>query len=677
MSNKTLVIVESPSKSSTISKYLGSGYKVLASKGHIRDLAISGKLGLGVDFEHDFEPTYVPIKGKKSLISDLKKEVKNADRTVLATDPDREGEAISWHLKEALGLKEDAYDRVTFNEITKDKIIEAFNNPKKIDDDLVKSQETRRILDRLIGFRLSKLVQAKTTGKSAGRVQSVALKLIVDREKEIRDFKPEEYWTLTAIFKDFNANLFKYKKDDIKLNNEEEVDKVIASLSDNYKVESVQEKKRKKNPKLPFKTSTMQQEASNKLGFSSKKTMKIAQELYEGISLGKERSGLITYMRTDSLRFSDAFINDTKNYINNNYGKKYVGHFVSKVDKNAQDAHEAIRPTDINRTPESIKDYLSSDQYKLYELIYFRSLASIMSPGEVLGTTVVFDNNDYKFKTTGQVLLFDGYLKVYSKFESSEDKILPKINEGDTYKVEDLKKEQHFTEPPARYTEASLIKALEEEGIGRPSTYATIISTILLRKYAEIEKKRFFATDLGIEVTDKLVKSFPDIINVQYTAGMEDSLDKIADKKIDNIKLLRDFWNEFEPLVENAFKEMPKKEAEKTGELCPECGSELVMRHGKYGKFVACSAFPKCKYIKKEKKEESKALGKCPICKEGEIIERRTKKGTIFYGCSNYPKCKAATWDEPTLELCPKCNSMLINKNGLIKCSNKSCDYEK
>ena len=676
-----LVIVESPSKSRTIEKYLGSGYKVTASMGHIMDLATSGKFGLGVDVENNFKPTYEPIKGKKTFINDLKKLSKNYDVIYLATDPDREGEAISWHLKEALKINDDNYYRVTFHEVTKDKIKEAFENPGKINFDLVKSQETRRILDRIIGFRLSKLMQAKTSGASAGRVQSVAVKLIVDREREILAFIPEEYWTITSIFKDFEAKLFKYKKDDLTIPNEETADKIISSLSSDYKVESVEKKTRKRSAKLPFTTSSLQQESSNKLNFAAKRTMKIAQTLYEGINLKNERVGLITYMRSDSTRLSDSFIDEANSYILKTYGDSYKGYVKKDKNKeNVQDAHEGIRPTSIYRTPESVKEYLTDEEFKLYELIYYRTLASLMADAKIDGTTIIFDNNDYKFKLTGQILIFDGYLKVYSKYETSEDKILPDIKEGEVYQNIDIEKVQHFTEPPARYTEAKLIKELEELGIGRPSTYATIISTIQDRKYVVIEKKNFKPTEIGFEVTDMLQEGFSEIINVKYTANMETDLDKIADGKEDNIKFLTEFWNKFETLVEQGFKNLPKKEAEKTGEICPECGSDLVKRKSKYGFFTACSNYPECKYIKKENTEndnfESEVIGKCPLCKKGDIVTKKTRTGKIFYGCTNYPKCKAATWDLPTLNLCPKCKSMLVNKEGTIKCSNVKCDYQ-
>ena len=672
--SKNLVIVESPSKSKTIEKYLGSNYKVVSSKGHIRDLATTGKYGLGVDVDNDFKPTYIAIPGKQKIISELKHYVKDSNKIYLATDPDREGEAISWHLKEALNIKDSDYERVLFHEITKDKVISAFDSPRKIDYDLVKSQETRRILDRIIGFRLSKLMQSKTGGKSAGRVQSVALKLIVDREREIEKFVSVEYWTLTSIFDSFEANLFKYKDEEIKLNNEEETDKVISSLSKNFVVSSVEQKQKNKKAKAPFITSTLQQDASNKLGFNAKKTMSLAQKLYEGIDLESETVGLITYMRTDSIRLSDEFIKAGYKFINDNYGKEYVGYVkTTKKKDNVQDAHEAIRPTSVFRTPESVKKYLSKDEYKLYELIYFRALSSIMADAKVNATTILLNNNDYIFKATGQVLIFDGYLKVYKDFESSEDKILPDLKNMDVLNAKEIEKEQHFTEPPARYTEAKLIKEMEELGIGRPSTYATVIDTIKEREYVTLIDKKFHPTEIGIETTDKLQEFFSDIINVEYTANMEKDLDEIAEEKKDNIKVLHEFYDNFEPLVKKAFGEMEKKAPTETGEMCPECGSPLVIRKGKFGEFVACSNYPTCKYIKKEEKQ-IKEIANCPEC-GGKIIEKTSKKGKVFYGCSNFPKCKVATWDMPTGELCPKCGKLLVEKKDEIRCS--ECDYVK
>ena len=673
---KNLVIVESPSKSRTIEKYLGKDFKVVSSKGHIRDLATTGKYGLGVDIDNDFKPNYIAVEGKTKLINDLKNEVKNHDKIFLATDPDREGEAISWHLKDALGINEADYERVLFHEITKDKVIDAFNHTRKIDDDLVHSQEARRILDRIIGFRLSKLMQSKTGGKSAGRVQSVALKLVVDREREIEAFVPEEYWTITAIFDEFEAKLFNYDHKDIEIHSEEEADNVLSNLSKHFLIDSIETKQKAKKAKTPYITSTLQQDAVNKLNMPSKKTMSVAQKLYEGVDLENETVGLITYMRTDSVRLSDEFIASGYKYIEQEFGKEYVGYAkISKKKDNVQDAHEAIRPTSILRTPEKVKKYLSNDEYKLYAMIYARALASIMADAKVNATTVILDNNNYQFKANGQVLVFDGYLKVYKDYESSEDKILPAL---DKYKdggidSNEITKEQHFTQPPARYTEAKLIKEMEELGIGRPSTYATIIDTIKQREYVILDDKKFKPTEIGFETTDKLQEFFSDIINVEYTSKMEKDLDDISDANQDEIELLRKFYDEFEPLIQQAFKNMEKKGPESTGEKCPECGSDLVIRKGKFGEFVACGNYPECKYIKKEK-QEVKEICKCPKC-SGTIIERKSKAGKIFYGCNNFPKCKVATWDLPTGELCPECKSLMVDNKGTIKCSN--CNYEK
>mgnify|MGYP006371461783 FL=1 len=670
---KNLVIVESPSKSKTIEKYLGKDYKVVSSKGHIRDLATSGPLGLGVDIENGFLPNYVPIKGKGSIIKELKKDVKDSDMVYLASDPDREGEAIAWHLKDALNISDNHYKRILFHEITHDKVLEAIKNPTVIDDNLVKSQETRRILDRIIGFRLSKLLQSKIGAKSAGRVQSVALKLIVDREREIISFVPEEYWTITAIFPEYEATLFKYKDKDIELKCEADANKVLERLSSTYIVESVEKKEKAKKSKFPFITSTLQQEASTKLGFPAKKTMSIAQKLYEGIDLGDETVGLITYMRTDSVRLSDDFVVPARKYIEEKYGKAYVGFAKqSKKKENVQDAHEAIRPTSVLRTPEAVKTYLKADEFKLYSLIYKRTIASLMADAKVNQTTIIFDNCDYKFKTTGQILIFDGYLKVYQDYESSEDRVLPEIHDKEEAVSTDISSEQHFTKPPARYTEAKLIKELEELGIGRPSTYAKIIDTIKERNYVEVVEKKFKPTEMGIETTDKLQEFFSDLINVEYTRDMEEDLDKVAEGKEVWNELLANFYKLFEPRVKSAFSDMEKKAPEETGEVCPECGSPLVVRNGRYGEFVACSNYPTCKYIKKEEREEVVVMD-CPDC-DGKIIEKTTRRGKIFYGCTNYPKCKFASWDKPISRKCPECGSYLVEKNNKVKCS--SCSYE-
>ena len=676
--SKKLVIVESPHKSKTIEKYLGKDFKVVSSVGHIRDLSTSGKYGFGVDIDNNFKPDYKIIKGKAKLVKELKKDIKDADFVYLATDPDREGEAISWHLYDTLGLKEENYDRIVFNEITKKAVLDSFNKARKIDDNLVKSQETRRILDRIIGFRLSKLMQSKTGGKSAGRVQSVALKLIVDREREIEAFIPEEYFEIEAKFNDFDAKLDTYNHKKIEIKKESEAKEILSKLSNAFKIESIDKKEKARKSKFPFTTSTLEQEASTKLGFTSKKTMMIAQKLYEGINLKDGAEGLISYMRTDSVRLSDEFIKDTYGYIKDNYGSEYVG-YVKKSNKteNVQDAHEAIRPTNINNTPEKIKEYLTNDEYKLYSLIYYRALASLMKDAKVEATTVILDNNNYQFKVNGQILIFDGYLKVYSKYEDSEDKVLPDFSnyKSNVLVANTIEYTSHTTKPPARYTESKLIKEMEELGIGRPSTYAKTIDTIEERGYVKVIDKKFIPTEVGIETTDKLQEFFKDIINVEYTKNMEDDLDKIAEGNMEWNKLLSIFYQEFEPKVEVAFKNMEKKAPEETGELCPNCGSPLVIKQSKYGKFTACSNYPTCKYIKSNKEEkEVKEIISCPKC-DGKILEKKTKRGKIFYGCSNYPKCDFASWDKPIEEKCPNCNGTLTEKKDEIKCMN--CDYER
>lgn len=672
---KNIIIVESPAKCKTISKYLGKDYTVVSSKGHIRDLATSGKYGLGIDIENDFKPSYEIIKGKKKDVKYLKDLIEKADHIYLATDPDREGETISWHLYDELKVPDEKYDRIVFNEITKDVVLKALKNPRRIDMNLVHSGEARRFLDRIIGFRLSKVMQSKTAGKSAGRVQSVALKLIVDREREILAFIPKEYWTIEADFKDFKANLETYKEKVIEIPNEKEADKILDSLTNTFTIKKVEEKEKKRSAKEVFKTSTLQQACSNKLGFAASKTMKIAQKLYEGIELDDGFHGLITYMRTDSVRLSDEFTSASFAYINSKFGKDYVGYVKKgKKTENVQDAHEGIRPTNINYEPDKIKKYLAPDEYKLYRIIYYRALASLMADAKFNSTTVLLDNNNYGFKATGSVLTFDGYLKVYGDYEDQEDTILPDFK---NYKAgiilsDTITKTQHFTKPPARFTESSLIKELESLGIGRPSTYATIISTIKDRGYVTLEDKKFVPTEVGFETTDKLQEFFSSIVNVKYTANMEKDLDEIADGNEDYKKMLREFYDNFAPLVDNAFKNMEKKKPEETGEKCPECGSPLVIRKGKYGQFTACSNYPTCKYIKKENKQtEKEIICKCPKC-EGNIIVRKTKKGKEFYGCDNFPKCKYASWYKPTGDKCPKCNDLLVIKNGEVICP--TCD---
>lgn len=684
----SLVIVESPSKSKTIGKYLGKDYVVTSSKGHIRDLATSGKGGLGVDVENGYEPSYTINKDKKNVVKELKQYVKDADKVYLATDPDREGEAISWHLAQVLGIPMDEDNRVVFHEVTKRAVTEALQHPRQIDQDLVKSQETRRVLDRIIGFKLSKLLQRKIKSKSAGRVQSVALRLICEREAEINKFVPEEYWSVQAHFvkdgMEFTADLSKYKNKKIKLSSQEETDAVYNALNKEFVIETLKKTVKRRNSKAPFITSTLQQEASTKLGFKAKRTMQVAQSLYEGVDIGSETVGLITYMRTDSIRLAPEFISAAHDYIEENYGKQYVGRVkVSNKTENVQDAHEAIRPTDITRTPESIKSHLNTDQYKLYSLIYARALASLMCAAKVDATSVVLDNNDYKFNASGSRIQFDGYLKVYGQYEKNKDTFLPELVEGEHLESQKVDKEQHFTNPPARYSEAKLIKELEELGIGRPSTYATIIDTIVTREYVEMVDKTFKPTESGMLTNEKLVEYFDPIINVEYTAQMENELDEIANGEDTYLNAITTFENKFEPLLDKANKEMEKIEPKKTGEKCPECGGDLVIRKGRYGEFVACSNYPECKYIKKDPNDRTgQPTGEtCPKC-GSPMVYKRGRYGE-FEACSNYPTCKyikkkPREGDEligkPTGDKCPNCGADVVWKRGrfgLFKaCSN-------
>lgn len=668
-----LVIVESPSKSKTIENYLGKEYHVTSSKGHIRDLATSGKDGLGIDQENGYKPNYVISKDKKSVVKDLKAAVKEAKTVYLATDPDREGEAISWHLAEVLGLDENQDNRIVFNEVTKDAIIDALNHPRKIDQNLVKSQETRRVLDRIIGFKLSKLLQRKIKSKSAGRVQSVALRLIVEREREIEAFIPKEYWKIKAEFlKDeieFGAELSKKNNKKIEINNEAQATVIYESLNKTFQIQSVKRTKKKRESKPPFITSTLQQEASSKLGFKAKRTMMIAQKLYEGVALEDETVGLITYMRTDSTRLSDVFVSSATEYISKKYGQNYVGKVkVSKKKDNVQDAHEGIRPTSALRTPESVKAYLSSDEFKLYSLIYARAMASLMAPSQFDATSVVLENNGYLFNASGSVLKFDGYLRVYGQYEKQTNEELPELNEGETIDSHKIEKSQHFTKPPARYTEAKLIREMEELGIGRPSTYAMIIDTIQTRGYVELVEKAFKPTESGILTSDKLTQFFNDIINVEYTAQMEKELDNIAEGDDDYFDAIDHFIKKFQPLLDEANDKMEVIAPKKTGEKCPECGHDLVERKGKYGTFIACENYPECKYIKKEKVELEYTGENCPNC--GSPMVYKTGRYGKFEACSNYPSCKyiknSKKKQEPVMtdEICPNCGSPVVIKRG-------------
>ncbi len=683
---KKLVIVESPSKSKTINQYLGSDYEVMSSKGHIRDLAIAKAGGLGLDIENGFEPIYTVIKGKESMVSSLKKAAKNADEIYLATDPDREGEAISWHLKEVLGIDGKKYFRVIFNEVTRDAIEEAFKHPRPIDDDLVSSQETRRILDRIIGFKLSKLLQNKIKSKSAGRVQSVALKILVEREKEIQAFVPEEYWKIKVDFPGIEAELRKIDGKKAKLSNESEALSTVEQLTPEFLVTRYETKERSRASKPAFITSTLQQEASNKLSMTSQRTMMVAQKLYEGIELGSETVGLITYMRTDSPRLSQTFVKPAMDYVEKTYGKAYVGKPKFTASKNAQDAHEAIRPTDISRTPESLKDFLSKDEYKIYRLIYARAVASLMSAAIIKGTTLDLENAGMLFDAKAQSLEFDGYLKVYGDYEKVETTILPPLDVNETLQATQITPSQHFTQPAPRYTEAKLIKTMEALGIGRPSTYSQTVSTLKKRNYIAIEDKKFVPTEQGILTVDKLDDFFNSIINVDYTAEMEKMLDEIASTGSDHLKIVKDFYDEFMPLVDKASKEMKKKEAQLTGENCPKCGSPMVFRESRYGTFEACSGYPDCKYIKPngEEKAEPVTTGiTCPVCKKGEIVERVAKKGrnkgNVFYACNNFPKCKTILKGKPTGENCENCDQPMVElDDGKVVCNDiEACEASK
>lgn len=651
---KKLVIVESPSKSKTIEKYLGKDFKVVSSKGHILDLATRGKEGLGVDVEGDFSATYVVNKDKKDVVKQLKADAKKADEIYLATDPDREGEAISYHLASELEIDVDKKNRVVFNEITKDAILKAFDHPRQIDMDLVKSQETRRILDRIIGFKLSKLLKTKIRSKSAGRVQSVALKIIVDREKQINKFKPVEYWSIKALFKEkrkeFEASVDKYKNKKLKIDNEEQATAILKEIEGELLLSKITKRNRKRESKLIFITSTLQQEAANKINFNSRKTMRVSQKLYEGVQLKDELVGLITYMRTDSNRMSQGFVDSTLAYIQSEYGKEYVGKYRFSSKESSQDAHEGIRVTDITRTPQSIKENLTNDEYRLYSLIYARTLASLMAPAKQLSVAYTFEKNDYTLTANGITMTFDGYTKVYGQYESTSETILPELVEGQMVTPVKLEPNQHFTQPPLRYNEARLIKELEENGIGRPSTYSMIMDTIVSRGYVEYKamsetsrNKVFVPTDQGLITEEKLGDHFSDIINIEYTANMEKELDEIAEGQEDHVEALREFYDRFDPMVKKAYDEMEKAPLEYLNEKCPEDGGELVYRHGRFGKFIACENYPDCKYhrpLKDKVKKPAEPTGEdCPECGKP-LVKRISRYNKEFVACSGFPKCR-------------------------------------
>lgn len=693
---KNLVIVESPAKAKTIKKYLGKGYDVVASMGHVRDLP---EKRLSVDIKNNFEPKYSIVKGKSTLVKELKEKAKKAEKILLATDPDREGEAISWHLAYILKLDLNDKNRITFNEITKTGVDAGIKDPRSVDIDLVNAQQARRVLDRLVGYKLSPFLSQKIhKGLSGGRVQSVALRIIVDREEEIRKFVPEEYWSIDAQFipkgsrKAFSAAFYGDLDGKIKIEKEEQANKILADLENaSYKISKLKKGKRKKSPAPPFITSTLQQEASRKLGFQAKRTMRAAQELYEGIEIENMGAvGLITYMRTDSLRVSEDAISAARNVILEKWGEKYMPkkarHFKTK--SNAQDGHEAIRPTMLELFPEKIKKSLSSDQFKVYKLIWERFMASQMSEcihsvTQADITSVSENKKPYIFKASGYTVDFDGFTVLYTEGKDSAEekaKALPELSENMPLKLKSMDSNQHFTEPPPRYTEASLIKALEEDGIGRPSTYASIISTITSREYVSKEGKALKPTELGEVITKLMKERFPKIVNLKFTAQMESDLDSIEEGKNDWKDTLSEFYGDFAKTLEKAKEEMKDvkitlKEDE-TGEICDKCGKPMVVKYGRFGRFIACSGYPECKNIKKIVNE----IGvKCPKC-GGEVIKRKSKRGRFFFGCNNYPNCDFVSWDEPTNEKCPQCGKILFKKNTKkpkIYCENKECGYEK
>ncbi|MGG0737986.1 type I DNA topoisomerase [Niallia taxi] len=683
-----LVIVESPAKAKTIERYLGKKYKVKASMGHIRDLPRSQ---MGVDVEKEYEPKYITIRGKGPVLKELKTAAKKAKKIYLAADPDREGEAIAWHLANSLQVDVDSDCRVVFNEITKDAIKESFKHPRPINMDLVDSQQARRVLDRLVGYNISPLLWKKVKkGLSAGRVQSVAVRLIIDREHEIKAFVPEEYWSIEGSFAkgktSFEAAFYGLKDKKLELHSEEEVQNVKNQLNGNkFTVEKVTKKERKRNPAVPFTTSSLQQEAARKLNFRAKKTMMLAQQLYEGIDLGKKEGtvGLITYMRTDSTRISEVAQTEAHEYITSNYGTEYTKEQNRKEKKNAnaQDAHEAVRPTSTYREPNSLKEHLSRDQLRLYKLIWERFIASQMAPAVMDTMSVDLRNGDVKFRATGSKIKFPGFMKVY--VESTDDAVeeqnkqLPDLKEGDEVINKDIDPKQHFTQPPPRYTEARLVRTLEELGIGRPSTFAPTLDTIQKRGYVALDNKRFVPTELGEIIHELILEFFPEILDVDFTAHMEQNLDNIEAGQINWVKVIDSFYKIFEQSLDKAEKEMQSVEIkdEPAGEDCEECGNPMVFKMGRYGKFMACSNFPDCRNTKAIVKE----IGvKCPKCAEGNIIERKSKKRRIFYGCDRFPECDFISWDKPLQRPCPKCDNMLVEKKlkkGVqVQCV--ECDYK-
>lgn len=695
--SKTLVIVESPAKARSIGKFLGKKYTVKASMGHIRDLP---KSQFGVDVEKGFLPKYIIIRGKGEIIRELRAAAKKADQVLVASDPDREGEAIAWHLLNVLEIDENSPCRVEFNEITKEAVQKAIKSPRPIDYNRVHAQQARRILDRLVGYNLSPLLWRKIRrGLSAGRVQSVAVRLICEREEEINSFVPEEYWTLTALLaregeNSFEAKLFKIGDEKAEIGSRARMEEILKELEGAiYQVVKVVKKEKSRQPAPPFITSTLQQEAYRKLNFTARKTMMVAQELYEGIELGDEGPvGLVTYIRTDSTRVAQTAQEEARTYIREKFGAEFMPEKPRQVAAKgrAQDAHEAIRPTSVYREPEAIKQYLTPDQYKLYKLIWSRFVASQMSPAVYDTTSVDIAAGRYLFRATGSIIKFPGFLLVYEESRDDEfsleqehqDKILPALEEGEVLRLLSLVPRQHFTQPPPRYTDATLVKALEEKGIGRPSTYAPILDTIIRRGYVVRQKKHLVPTKLGMVVVDLLKKHFPDIIDVEFTAHMEESLDLVEEGKKDWVQVVEEFYLPFKETLERAEEEIGRitveEEKEVSEEVCPQCGQQLVVKEGRYGKFLACPSFPACRYT--QPLWETTGVT-CPQCGEGELVGRRTKKGRKFYGCSRYPECEFVVWDEPSGRRCPQCGGLLVVKkerNGQLKleCANKECRYQ-
>lgn len=683
----SLVIVESPAKAKTIGKYLGSKYIVKASMGHVRDLP---KSQMGVEIEQDFAPKYITIRGKGSVLKELKDARKKVKKVYLAADPDREGEAIAWHLAHALELDETEACRVVFNEITKQAVKDAFKSPRQINMDLVHAQQARRILDRLVGYKISPLLWKKVKkGLSAGRVQSVSVKLIIDRENEIDAFIPEEYWTITAKLEagksKFEAKFYGMNGVKMELANEAQVNEVLAALQKQaFVVSEVKEKERLRHPSAPFTTSSLQQEAARKLNFRAAKTMSVAQQLYEGVDLGKEGTvGLITYMRTDSTRISPTAQEEAKEYIGSQFGAEYVPETPRQYAKkaaNAQDAHEAVRPTSVLRSPDQMKPFLSRDQHRLYKLVWERFVASQMTSAVMDTMTVDLQAGDVTFRANGSKVRFPGFMKVYVEGNDDgtveDDKLLPPLKTGDKLKQEAIEPKQHFTQPPPRYTEARLVKTLEELGIGRPSTYAPTLETIQKRGYVAIEEKKFVPTELGELVIQLMEEFFPEILDAEFTAHMEEDLDHVEEGQQDWVKVLSDFYESFEKRLQVAEEEMKEVEIEDevSDEICEKCGRHFVYKMGRFGKFLACSGFPDCRNTRPIVKDTGVA---CPKCKEGKLVERRSKKGRVFYGCDRYPDCDYVMWDRPSVKPCPSCSSLMVEKRSKqgtkLQCT--QCDH--